>query len=221
MRDDVPFWNLFERAVAAREPWLDPAHETAWRLFNGFYEGCPHLVVDLYGRTLVLYNYAEPPEAQDSLLAKVQAWLLARFPWVRAVVLKERFAQEVERRRGRLTYGDQPNKRILEHGVWYALDLCLHQDASFYLDTRNLRAWLKATMRGKTVLNTFAYTGSLGAAALAGGAARVVQTDRNPRYLALARQTYRLNRWQVAASDWVVADFFPPDGGLAAIRPAF
>ncbi|MCK7505726.1 MAG: class I SAM-dependent methyltransferase [Desulfobacterales bacterium] len=37
-------------------------------------------------------------------------------------------------------------------------------------------------MRGRSVLNTFAYTGSLGVAAMAGGAVRVTQTDRNRQF---------------------------------------
>ena len=201
-------WAAFERAVARREPHLDAEHWGAYRLFAGFYEGFPDLVVDLYARTLVLFNYAEPPEALADLIPQVQAWLVERFPWVQAGVLKERWAADFERRRGIRLWGRALDKRIREQGVWYALDLRLNQDASFYLDTRHLRAWLKATMRGKTVLNTFAYTGSLGAAALAGGAQRVVQTDRSARFLALARQTYRLNGWPIVPQDWVVADFY-------------
>lgn len=205
----LPFpWPALERAVACRAPHLDAEHLGAYRLFAGFYEGFPDLVIDLYARTLVLFNYAEPPTALDALIPEVQAWLLARFPWVTAVVLKTRFAADPARRRGVLIWGGQPATRIREHGVWYALDLRLNQDASFYLDTRHLRAWLKDNFGGKTVLNTFAYTGSLGAAALAGGARRVVQTDRSARFLALARQTYRLNGWPVEPQDFVVADFY-------------
>jgi 23S rRNA (cytosine1962-C5)-methyltransferase len=50
------------RAIEARLDLLDARHETAVRLFNGFLEGCPQLVVELFGETAVLYNYANPPE---------------------------------------------------------------------------------------------------------------------------------------------------------------
>jgi len=43
------------------------------------------------------------------------------------------------------------------------------------------------------VLNTFAYTGSLGVAALAGGAVHVLQVDRNGRFLELARRSAMAN----------------------------
>jgi 23S rRNA G2069 N7-methylase RlmK/C1962 C5-methylase RlmI len=51
-----------ETALAARSVLFDVRHETAFRLFNGFAEGCPDLVVDLYARTLVLYSYAHPAQ---------------------------------------------------------------------------------------------------------------------------------------------------------------
>jgi len=46
---------------------------------------------------------------------------------------------------------------------------------------------------GETVLNTFAYTGSLGVAAMAGGAAPRVQQDLNRQFLNLAKSSYTLN----------------------------
>lgn len=89
------------------------------------------------------------------------------------------------------------------------LDLTLNRDASFYLDTSNLRKWLIENAEGKSVLNTFAYTGSFGVAALAGGASRVVQVDRNRRFLDLAKQSYALNEFEVNSKDFVAQDFFP------------
>ena len=53
---------LLDSALNARADLFDERHESAFRLFNGFYEGCPDLVVDLYARTLVICNYANPPE---------------------------------------------------------------------------------------------------------------------------------------------------------------
>jgi hypothetical protein len=44
--------SLLEKAIASRVPLLDSRHESAFRLFNGFYEGYPDLALDVYGRTL-------------------------------------------------------------------------------------------------------------------------------------------------------------------------
>jgi 23S rRNA (cytosine1962-C5)-methyltransferase len=63
-------------------------------------------------------------------------------------------------------------------------------------------------MHGKTLLNTFAYTGSLGVAALAGGASHVVQHDLNRRFLNLAKTSYTLNGFPIHKPDFIVEDFF-------------
>jgi 23S rRNA (cytosine1962-C5)-methyltransferase len=177
-------------------------------LFNGFLEGCPELVVDLYGRTLVLHDYAELPEEGLSMIQQAQAYLQSRLPWLQAGIVKLRNSPSAQAKRGRLLFGENPDRKVLEQGVWYALDLCMHQDASLYLDTRNLRTWAKQTLGGKTVLNTFAYTGSLGVAALAGGATRVVQLDLSRAFLALAKTSYTLNGFPIHKEDFLCGDFW-------------
>lgn len=202
------FISLLERALESRAPSFDVRHESAFRLFNGFTEGEPDLVVDLYASTLVIHNYADEPE-YGVLIAEQAAQLLrGLLPWLRAGIIKTRNAKSQDERRGRLLLGEQPDTKIKEHNVWYAVDLTMNRDASFYLDTRNLRKWLIESMRDKTVLNTFAYTGSLGVAALAGGASRVIQHDLNRQFLNVAKTSYTLNGFAVHKQDFIAADFF-------------
>ena len=201
--------ETFATAVAARLPLLDEKHETAVRLFNGFLEGEPNLVVELYGRTLLLHNYANPPEAGHELATAALHYLLDVFPWVEAAVLKTRHASTAEGKRGQLVYGHTPARWVREHGLRHAVDLLLNRDASFYLDTRHLRGWLLREMAGLWVLNTFAYTGSLGTAALAGGASQVIQTDLNKQFLNMAKTSYTLNGLPIHKGDFQTADFWP------------
>lgn len=201
--------SLLDAALSARQEFFDSRHEAAFRILNGFTEGCPALVVDLFARTLVIHNYADDPDTAAALMAEAKAFLLARLPWVRAVVLKIRHGQTESERNGTLVYGERPDRKIREHGVWYAIDVMMNRDSSFYADTRNLRAWAKENLEGKTVLNLFAYTGSLGVAALAGGASRVVQLDLNRRFLNVAKESYTLNGFPIRKSDFIVGDFWP------------
>jgi len=158
------------------------------------------------------------------ILGRAQAFLLERLPWIDCVVHKTRSARDPARRRGVLAFGDSPTEKTREHGVWYALDLLMQQDASFYLDTRNLRRWLidnagdpapsevdgpvLSHVEGWRVLNTFAYTGSLGVAALAGGAEYVLQTDLKRKFLELARTSGILNRLDIGKMKLKANDFF-------------
>jgi len=179
----------------------------AFRLLNGFLEGLPDLVVDVYGRTLVLFIHSSLMEAND-LAEQATAILLKHLPWVQAVVVKKRASPVEKDRNGVVTFGATPNRKINEGGVWYAVNLTMNLDASFYLDTRLLRTWLRENMAGKRVLNTFAYTGSLGVAAVAGGARQVIQLDLNRKFLNLAKDSYALNGFAVQRSDFWAGDFW-------------
>lgn len=195
------------QAIHARLPLLDERHETAVRLFNGFLEGCPELVVELFGETAVLTNHAEPPEELDEVVTAVQQLLRDQLPWLQAILLKTRHGSD-EAKRGVLLWGGPLTSKIREQGVRYALDLTLNQDASFYLDTRQVRRWALANLAGKAVLNTFAYTGSLGVAAAAAGASRVLQTDLNKRFLNVAKTSYTLNGFPIDKKMFQAGDFW-------------
>lgn len=202
------FISFLQKAVGPRAPLFDARHETALRLFNGFTEGEPNLVVDLYASTLVIHNYADDPAEGRLIAERAAQFLQDQLSWLRAGVIKTRNAKPQEERRGQLLFGEKPDTKIREHNVWYSVDLLMNRDASFYLDTRNLRKWLTNHTRQKTVLNTFAYTGSLGVAALAGGAARVVQHDLNRQFLNVAKTSYTLNEFPIHREDFIAEDFF-------------
>jgi len=216
--------ELLDQALAARATLFDARNESAFRLFNGFSEGNPNLVVDLYAKTILFHNYgsvvrlkgavtsqnhsSDAPEQALSLIQAAQEFYQRHLPWLKAGIIKARNGKSIEVKRGKLLFGDEADRKINEHNVWFAIDLTLNQDASFYLDTRNLRKWISENVKDKTVLNAFAYTGSLGVAALAGGASRVVQLDRNKPFLNVAKESYSLNNFPIHKQDFITSDFF-------------
>ncbi|RPJ28380.1 MAG: SAM-dependent methyltransferase [Chloroflexi bacterium] len=200
--------SLLEKALEARASLFSARHASAFRLFNGFTEGNPDLVIDLYATTLVIHNYANDPAQGNLLVEQAGQFLRDELTWLRAGIVKTRNAESPEERRGQLLFGEKLDTKIIEHGIWYSIDLTMNRDASFYLDTRNLRKWLIENTRGKTVLNMFAYTGSLGVAALAGGAQRVVQHDLNRQFLNVAKTSCTLNGIPIYKQDFISSDFF-------------
>jgi len=204
--------HLLQKAIASREHLFDSDHETAFRLFNGFTEGNPHLSLDLYAGSVIFHNY-HPDMATGIALVHEAMEFVQHHPrlsdWLHAGIVKPRHSTSQADRRGKLVFGTSPDRKIKEHGVWYAIDLTMNRDASFYLDTRHLRKWLIDHVKNKSILNAFAYTGSFGVAAVAGGAHRVVQLDRNGQFLHLAKDSYALNGFSIRKNDFVTDDFFP------------
>lgn len=206
--DSATLIPLLKQAIAERTSLFDVRHESALRLFNGFTEGKVDLVIDVYGTTLLIHNYADDPAQGRSQVEQATQFLQSQLAWLRAGIVKTRNSESQLQRRGQLLFGEKTDAKIKEYNVWYSIDLMMNRDASFYLDTRHLRKWLIEQMQDKTVLNTFAYTGSLGVAALAGGARRVVQHDLNRQFLNIAKTSYALNGFPIHKQDFITADFF-------------
>jgi 23S rRNA (cytosine1962-C5)-methyltransferase len=215
------FTSLLEKALASRAALIDPKHESAFRLFNGFTEGCPDIVIDLYALTTVIHNYANDANQGALLVEEARQFLNTSLNWLRAGIVKTRNGVTAEDKRGKLLFGTEMDRKIKEHDTWYAVDLLLNRDSSLYLDTRNLRKWIIENLRGKSVFNSFAYTGSFGVAALKGGASQIVQVDLNREFLNIAQESYSLNGFPIKKGGFIPRDFFEQVGNMKREKKSF
>ena len=178
-----------EQALDKRNSMICREKNGVLRLFNGYIEGIPSLTVDIYNETLVIKEGKHNAQTSDSFVDQIMQFYLSSLPNIQCGVNKKRYASTQALRCGRVIHGGEPSAFVQENGVKYAVDLLFQQDDSFFIDNRNLRFWLKKNAKEWGIFNTFAYTGSLGIAALAGGATQVFQTDRNAAYLNLAKKS--------------------------------
>lgn len=218
--------SLLDAAIARRQRHVDDSRRTphpknAYRLLDGFREGAPRWVLDVYGSTLVAFDHvsSEPDDAVRELAALARR----KLPFLRAVVHKPKAAKDPTVRRGEVVSGVEADlcRVIEEDGVRYAIRLLAHHDASFYLDTRELRTFVRSECEGKRVLNAFAYTGSIGVAARAAPAREVVQTDRSKAFLTVAKDSYALNGYAIDRASFVAGDFFDVAAQLRKRRALF
>lgn len=77
-----------------------------------------------------------------------------------------------------------------------------------FLDHEPLRRWLSTRCQGMTVLNGFAYTGSLSVAAAAGGAKKVTTLDLSKVYINWAKENFSLNGFSEADHRFIAGDVF-------------
>lgn len=190
----IPVSDLLAEAFRRREALFNDPETNAYRMFNGFTEGCPLFTVDRYNRTAVIQWMSGRVEPALHFSAPLIEYCRQHIPGVEQVLWKDRY-------RKNRTDGEKPWKAvesIREWNVPYCVDLMLNKDCGFYLDSALLRKWLLQHAAGLRVLNTFAYTGSLGDAAAAGGALSVTQTDINRNYL----------RTRHSEQEYLFGDFF-------------
>jgi len=93
---------------------------------------------------------------------------------------------------------------IKENGLKFVVSVEEGQKTGFYCDQRTNRLALRSIATGKTVLDTYCYSGGFALNALAGGAKNVVAVDSSQPALDAAAQNARLNGFSVV------------DGGAAA-----
>lgn len=218
--DREMLWNCLSHAVEFRKSFLAEPHDGAFRLVNGFTEHLPGLVIDIFAKTAVLHDYSADGEYEREP-EPLKTFLLENLPWLKAVVLKKRSSDSIAEKNGVLIHGVKPDTRIREHGIAYAIDLQMNRDNSFYADTRFLRKWLIENMAGRSVLNTFAYTGSLGVAALGGHASEVIQTDLSEKFLALAGRSCSMNAFHYTGKNFIAGNLFPVVGRLKKMGRLF
>ncbi len=190
--------GLLDAAFQKREFLFSDPDSNAFRMFNGFYEGCPAFSIDRYAETAVILWMSKktiPGPDIETFLYKI---CLNRIPGITGVLFKNRFSSIPEEKTGILLHGQEASRSVCEWGVSYPVNLQLNKDCGFYLDSSLLRRWLLRNAAGKRVLNTFAYTGSLGDAAAAGNALSVTQTDLNHNYLSTRH----------SSQEYIHGDFF-------------
>lgn len=188
-------------ALEARAALFDPADTDAYLWIDRHHDGFPDTRVERLGDVGLALTYGDD--------AAPEAWIEA---WRDAAGLTAVWEQRRPRGGGggpaRLRSGPAtPRFEATELGCRYLIDLEASATSSgLFLDQREARRrLLTAELEGRTVLNTFAHTGSLSVAAAKAGATTLT-LDLSKRYLDWARDNLRANDLDPAAHDFVYGD---------------
>ena len=180
---------------------------------NGEGDGLSGLAADVYGPFAVVTALSRGLLGHARLLAQCALELLpaAGLP-LRGAVLKARLkasGNAPERSKDDVVGETPPDKLVVrESGVPYEVHLRGGINVGLFTDMREHRAGLGRFVRGKRVLNTFAYTGALSVAAARAGAAEITSVDLAAGPLAWARANFALSGLDPAAHRWEISDVF-------------
>ncbi|MCG6202676.1 class I SAM-dependent methyltransferase [Psychromonas antarctica] len=106
-----------------------------------------------------------------------------------------------------------------ENSLNYKITLGSKQNYGIFLDMKNGRRWVQENSKSKRVLNLFSYTCAFSNAALAGGAAQVINLDMSKAALAVGRDNHRLNGHDLSKVKYLGHDLFKSWGKIKRFAP--
>ena len=209
---DQAWWNRRLRVTLDVRRTLaltDDPSTTCYRLVHGEGDSLPGLVVDIYGSTAVVQCHSVGMyRSRQQIAGAIRAAYGDR---ITAIYDKSSqtlpFKADLGAVDGYLWgTSDHASQVVLENGEKFWVNWEKGQKTGFFLDQRENRELVKRYARGRTVLNTFCYTGGFSVYALSGGAREVCSVDSSERAVALATENMRLNFGLDAPHSEVAAD---------------
>jgi 23S rRNA (cytosine1962-C5)-methyltransferase len=181
-----------QRALALRTHFGLTRQHTSHRVINGAGDGLPGFGADVYGEFAVLYAYSRGLLTLGRTLAE----LLVEQLGLAGVVLKLRGRDAAQNSVKQEIVGTAPAERMVVHeeGVPFEVHLLGGLNVGLFTDMREHRSLLHRFVAGKSVLNTFSYTGSLSVAAARAGATTVTSVDLAAGVHRWARTNFELSQ---------------------------
>mmetsp|Transcript_16572 Transcript_16572/g.28055 ORF Transcript_16572/g.28055 Transcript_16572/m.28055 type:complete len:522 (+) Transcript_16572:23-1588(+) len=224
-----------EQAIALRKALSLPNVDTnVYRLVNGEGDRLGGLIIDVLGDTIVIQSSALWVEIHKHIIkSAVESLLVQSAPtgsmqllWRRAegrlkqdgydadnpdmmkVIAQRNQEEELENENesGRQQESRGEKSEVVENGIIYTLCAASDQKTGFYCDQRENRQWVRELCEGKTVLDTYCYSGGFSLNAVLGGAASVLAVDSSARALETLERNIHRNQQQQqqqTASDMV------------------
>lgn len=202
------FSGKLKEAISHRKTLFQDKNTTAFRVFNGEGDGIGGLIIDYFNDYYVISWYSEGIYSFKDVI--VQA--LNEVVEVKGLYEKKRFASKgtyVED--DDFVSGEQaPSPLIVkENGMNFAVYLNDGAMVGIFLDQRDVRKTIRDSYaEGKTVLNTFSYTGAFSVAAALGGAVKTTSVDLANRSKSKTIEQFSVNDIDFEAQDIIVEDVF-------------
>ncbi len=169
---------------------------TAYRLIHGAGDGLPGLIVDVYGKVAIVQCHSIGMFLDRQQIATALHHVLGdRIDLIynrSGRTLSDNFKSS-EALEGILWGAALADQLVSENGHQFLIDFQTGQKTGFFLDQRDNRALLSKYAPGRSVLNTFCYTGGFSLYALKAGASQVTSIDISATAMELTERNVLLN----------------------------
>ncbi|MFA6118749.1 MAG: class I SAM-dependent rRNA methyltransferase [Parachlamydiales bacterium] len=183
-----------KNAIAFRKALFDENITNAYRLINSEGDLLPGLIVDYYNGHLVIQVQTLGMEKLKSFIIDT---LLSELPKTKSIYEKSLSASRTEE--GLTPFEDHlfgentGDITVIENGIKFYVNYATGQKTGFFLDQREMRAFVGSVSTNKKVLNCFSYTGGFSIYALKNDAKLVDSVEISKTANDCAKNNLKLN----------------------------
>ena len=168
----------------------------AYRLVHGEADGLPGVIVDIYNQTAVIQIHTL---GMYRIIGKL-AEALRKVYGESLTTVYDKSAETMSRHKDNhivnsFLLGSETETVILENDLKFLVNWVEGQKTGFFIDQRENRSLVRNYAKGKSVLNTFSYSGGFSMYALQGGAQLVHSVDSSRKASTLLEKNIDLNRY--------------------------
>lgn len=175
---------LLESSLSRLAPYLKQNHLEAYRLYNNTDRNFP-VAIDIYKDNAVIHVFDMiRPEVLKEMEKNLKPILN-----IKGFFYKDRTKKNIALPKS----STQKEITIQEYGHLFSINLSDYLDTGLFLDHRETRQWIASKSQNKTVLNTFAYTGSFTIYAARAGATKTYSVDLSKTYCEWIKKNLALN----------------------------
>lgn len=187
---------------------IDNAETNVYRLIHAEGDGLPGLIIDMYNNVAVIQchsigmhkNLEEIKQALIGVFKDQLSGIYDKSNESLPANLKNNIQNSFIYQNGTI------ENRVIENGNAFYIDFVKGQKTGFFIDQRDNRKLLQHYAKGKTILNTFCYTGGFSVAALKGGANMVYSIDSSKQAIELTRNNLELNGFDTEKNQCLVKE---------------
>ena len=207
--DTAYFSKKISSAIEYRKEFFSDEETTAFRVFNGEGDGVGGLTIDYFdGFYLLTWYSLGIYEFKADILEALKSSVTYK-----GIYQKKRFDSKGKYLDDENDFicGEEAGAPMLvkENGMNFAIYLDDGAMVGVFLDQKDVRKTLREKYsKGKTVLNTFSYTGAFSIAAALGGSAKTTSVDLAKRSLGKTQEHFNINDIDINKQEIIVEDVF-------------
>jgi len=206
---DSAFANRLVKNKKGLKNWLKKEQIECYRLYDADIPEY-NVAVDIYNEYVVIHEYAAPSTIDADKAAKRLQEVIYFTPKVLNIATSQVVLKTRAKQKGKNQYEkvDKSKQSIVvnEYGAKLKVNLWDYLDTGLFLDHRKTRQIVAQKSKNKTLLNLFAYTGSVSLQAALHGASEVTTVDMSKTYLDWAQDNFTLNKLSGHKYQFVQAD---------------